>query len=210
MNPGQIAFAADPAAPVVDREVLGQQHHAALRGVVRAAARGALEPLDAGDVHERPALAVAPRAASASARATCLQTRNVPFRLMSSTRSQASAVEEVHRAAARDAGRVHHRVDAGRGRARSRRRAPPPPASSRTSSFASRAALDAGRLWRSAPTTLRAVGGEALHAREPDPRRGARHQRDLSLETCHDPLLLPSPSDRHPTGVPNSRPSISL
>ena len=58
MKPGQIALARMPSAPVVDREVLGEDHDRALRRVVGAATRGAFEPLDARDRHEAAALAV--------------------------------------------------------------------------------------------------------------------------------------------------------
>ena len=58
MKPGQIALARMPDAAVVDREVLREDHDRALRRVVRAAARGALETLDARDRHDAAALAV--------------------------------------------------------------------------------------------------------------------------------------------------------
>ena len=71
MNPGQMAFTRMPDGPVVDGQVLGEQHHAALRRVVGAAARGALEALDAGDGDDRAALAVdaAPGSAAGRSRA---------------------------------------------------------------------------------------------------------------------------------------------
>ncbi len=52
MNPGTDAVGAHADAPVVDGEVLREQHDPALRRVVRAAALGALDALDAGDVDE--------------------------------------------------------------------------------------------------------------------------------------------------------------
>src|ERR1700752_3087506 len=50
----------DPARPVVERNVLGEQHNSALGGIVCAAARGAFETLDTGECHDRAALAVHP------------------------------------------------------------------------------------------------------------------------------------------------------
>ena len=52
---------ADAARAVVERDVLGEQHDAALRRVVGAAAGRAFETLDAGEGHDRAALAVDPR-----------------------------------------------------------------------------------------------------------------------------------------------------
>ncbi len=61
MKPGQMAVCPDTTRTVVERDVLGEQHDATLGGVVDAAARGALEALDAGERHDRAALPVNPR-----------------------------------------------------------------------------------------------------------------------------------------------------
>jgi hypothetical protein len=58
MNPGADRVGADALSSVVDGEILGEEHDAALGGVVGAAAGGAFESLDAGDVHEHAALPV--------------------------------------------------------------------------------------------------------------------------------------------------------
>ena len=57
-KPGQMAFARMPGGPVVDGQVLREQHDPALRRVVGAPTGGALEALDAREGHHRPALAV--------------------------------------------------------------------------------------------------------------------------------------------------------
>ena len=110
MNPGQIDVGADAAAPVVDREVLGEDHDRALRRVVRAAARGAFETLDARDRHEAAALVVdrrllehvRDRVLAHEERAREVDVEH-PLPLV--------AVDEMRGPAAGDAGRGHDRVD---------------------------------------------------------------------------------------------------
>ena len=100
-----------PGAAVVDREVLGEDHDRALRRVVRAAARGAFESFDARDRDDAAALAVdrllfehvRDRVLRAQERAGEVDVEHaLPF----------VALEQVRRAAARDAGRGDDRVDA--------------------------------------------------------------------------------------------------
>ena len=57
---GTDGVGSDTAGAVVERDVLGEQHDAALGGVVAAAARRAFEALDAGKGDDRSALAVHP------------------------------------------------------------------------------------------------------------------------------------------------------
>ena len=52
MKPGQMQLTRIPMRAVVDRHVLGEQHDAALRRVVRAPALGPFDPLDRRDVHD--------------------------------------------------------------------------------------------------------------------------------------------------------------
>ena len=111
MKPGQIAFARMPDGPVVDGHVLGEQHHAALRGVVGAAAGRALEALDAGEGHDRAPLAVDRGSCSSIWAIACLATRNVPVRLTPMTRSHSSIVDQVDGPAAGDARGVHDAVE---------------------------------------------------------------------------------------------------
>ena len=100
-------------------------------------------------------------------------------------------VEEVHRAAAGDTGRVHDARRAGRASRAISATSAATAASSRTSSFAEpRGRRPSAPRLQVRADHLRALGREALHAGQPDARRRARHQRDLSRRVVPRIALL--------------------
>ena len=181
------AVHADAAPAVVDREVARQQHHAALRGVVGAAALEALEPFDAREVHDAAAALLEHRAEHVLADEERALQVDVEHAL------PLFDGERVHRAAARHARGVHEHVDAAVARATCATAAATAP-SSRTSAtwklapgaaFATAAHCAVGRLRESSPATRAPSCAKRSAQAAPIPDAAPGHERGLAGETSH-------------------------
>ncbi len=105
MKPGADAVGPHALGPVVDGQVLGQEHHPALGSVVGAAALGALDALDAGDVDQ-----AAPARLDHGAQGV-LGHQEGAHEVDVDDSSPFGHVEQVHGAATGHPGRVDHRVE---------------------------------------------------------------------------------------------------